>query len=96
MTRLFTIAGNKYRMIASIHFNRGKVYIHHVRTQNAYFRGGLEDMNFFTPQLQRSWTHVSALLEIRNERDYDMAVERLNSLIDEVGTDEETSAPFSA
>ena len=46
-------------------------------------------MNFFTPQLQRSWTHVSALLEIRNEREYDLAVERLISLLDEEGTDEQ-------
>ncbi len=31
---------------------------------------------------------MSALLKIRNEREYDLAVARLNSLIDEVGTDE--------
>lgn len=45
-------------------------------------------MSIMPPQLQRSWTQVSALLEIRNEREYDLALERLNSLIDEVGTDE--------
>ena len=45
-------------------------------------------MNVITPQLQRSWTQVSALLEIQDEQDYDLALERLNSLIDEVGTDE--------
>ena len=27
---MFTIGGNKYRLVASIHFNRGKVYIRHV------------------------------------------------------------------
>ena len=45
-------------------------------------------MSVITPQLQRSWTQVSALLNIQNERDYDLALERLNGLIDEVGTDE--------
>ena len=45
-------------------------------------------MSVITPQLQQSWTQVSALLKIRNEREYDLAVARLNSLIDEVGTDE--------
>ena len=45
-------------------------------------------MSVITPQLQRSWTQVSALLNIQDERDYDLALERLNGLIDEVGTDE--------
>ena len=45
-------------------------------------------MSVITPQLQRSWTQVSALVNIQNERDYDLALERLNGLIDEVGTDE--------
>ena len=31
---------------------------------------------------------VSPLLKIQNEREYDLALERLNGLIDEVGTDE--------
>ena len=44
-------------------------------------------MNVITPQLQRSWTQVSALLKIQNEQEYDLALERLNGLIDEVGTD---------
>ena len=38
-TVVFNIAGNKYRLIASIHFNRGKVYIRHVLTHPAYDRG---------------------------------------------------------
>ncbi|MDE2667985.1 MAG: hypothetical protein OXI69_17730 [Acidobacteriota bacterium] len=45
-------------------------------------------MSVITPELERSWTQVSALLTIQNEKDYDLAVDRLNSLIDEVGTDE--------
>ncbi len=46
-------------------------------------------MSLMTPQLERSWTQVSALLQIRNEQEYDFAVERLNSLIDQVGTNEQ-------
>ena len=36
---VFNIGGNKYRLIASIHFNRGKVYIRHVLTHTEYGRG---------------------------------------------------------
>ena len=45
-------------------------------------------MSVVTPQFERSWTQVSAFLTIQSEKDYDLAVDRLNSLIDEVGTDE--------
>lgn len=45
-------------------------------------------MNAISPQIQRSWPHVSDLFKIRNEQDYDVAVEHLNTLLDEVGTDE--------
>ncbi len=33
---VFNIGGNKYRLITSIHFNRGKVYIRHVLTHPEY------------------------------------------------------------
>jgi len=36
---VFNIGGNKYRLIASIHFNRGKVCIRHVLTHQQYTRG---------------------------------------------------------
>jgi mRNA interferase HigB len=36
---VFNIGGNKYRLIASIHFNRGKVYIRHVLTHREYDKG---------------------------------------------------------
>ena len=39
-------------------------------------------------ELQRHWAAISPLLSIRSEHDYDLAVERLNNLLDEVGTDE--------
>ena len=45
-------------------------------------------MSVITEELRQSWTQVSPLLEIRSERDYDAAIDRLNVLIDEVGADE--------
>ncbi len=45
-------------------------------------------MSVIAPQLRRSWNNISPLLRIQNEEEYDKAVERLNGLIDEVGTDE--------
>jgi len=35
---IFNIGGNKYRLIAAIHFNRGRVYIRHVVTHQEYDR----------------------------------------------------------
>jgi HTH-type transcriptional regulator / antitoxin HigA len=40
-------------------------------------------------ELQQYWTAISPLLSLRNEQEYDRAVERLNRLLDEVGTDEQ-------
>jgi mRNA interferase HigB len=37
---VFNIAGNKYRLTASIHYNRHKVYIRDVLTHETYDRGG--------------------------------------------------------
>lgn len=39
-------------------------------------------------EIQPHWTVVSPYLSIRNETDYDRAVEQMNELIDLVGTDE--------
>jgi len=36
---VFNISGNKYRLIASIHFNQGKVYIRYVLTHPEYDKG---------------------------------------------------------
>ena len=36
---VFNIGGNKYRLIASVHYDRGKVYIRHVLTHEEYNRG---------------------------------------------------------
>lgn len=45
-------------------------------------------MTALTQELQTHWTLFSPYLYIRHETDYDLAVERLNSLIDEIGSDE--------
>jgi mRNA interferase HigB len=37
---VFNIGGNKYRLIAAIHFNRGRVYVRNVLTHDEYDRGG--------------------------------------------------------
>jgi HTH-type transcriptional regulator / antitoxin HigA len=39
-------------------------------------------------QLQIYWANISPLLTIRNEKEYDAAVKRLNELLDEIGTNE--------
>ena len=36
---VFNIGGNKYRLITSVHFNRGKVYVRHVLTHREYDQG---------------------------------------------------------
>jgi HTH-type transcriptional regulator / antitoxin HigA len=46
-------------------------------------------MTVIPQELQQHWTAVSPLLSIRNEYEYDLAVARLNGLLDEVGTDEQ-------
>ena len=48
----------------------------------------MEAMNVSTKQLQENWASISRILTIRNEREYDQAVKRLNDLLDEIGTNE--------
>lgn len=45
-------------------------------------------MTIFSDKIYKSWEHISPLLTIRDEDEYDSAVERLNDLLDEIGTDE--------
>jgi HTH-type transcriptional regulator / antitoxin HigA len=49
----------------------------------------MEVMTGIPLELQQHWTAISPLLSLRNEQEYDRAVERLNRLLDEVGTDEQ-------
>ena len=46
-------------------------------------------MSMITEDIQAHWAAVSPLFVIRNESEYDTAIERLNELIDEVGSDEQ-------
>ncbi len=45
-------------------------------------------MRVSTKQLQENWAGMRRILTIRNEREYDRAIKRLNTLLDEVGTNE--------
>ncbi len=46
-------------------------------------------MSVIAPETEQSWAAIRPLLVIGNEQEYDLAVERLNGLLDEVGTDEQ-------
>ncbi|MCI0555380.1 MAG: transcriptional regulator [Anaerolineae bacterium] len=45
-------------------------------------------MTLVNDQIQTHWTNIAPLLTIRNEREYNAAVKRLNELLDELGTNE--------
>ena len=40
---VFDIGGNKFRLIAAIHFNRGKLFVRHVLTHPEYDEGKWKD-----------------------------------------------------
>jgi HTH-type transcriptional regulator/antitoxin HigA len=48
----------------------------------------MEKMTVFSKGIQTHWAHVQPILSIRNEREYDLAVARMNELLDEIGDDE--------
>jgi len=48
-------------------------------------------MNVMTKEIQTHWQAIGPVLTIQNEAEYDRAIERLNTLIDEIGTDERHS-----
>ncbi len=45
-------------------------------------------MTLVNHQIQNHWTNIAPLLIIRSERDYNAAIERMNELLDKIGTDE--------
>jgi len=45
-------------------------------------------MTLVNDQIQTHWTSIAPLLTIRNEREYNAAVNRMNELLDEIGTNE--------
>jgi HTH-type transcriptional regulator/antitoxin HigA len=48
----------------------------------------LGKMTLLNKELQIHWTNIAPLLTIRNEREYNAAVKRLNELLDEIGDNE--------
>ena len=48
----------------------------------------IEKMTLATPELQIHWQTIAPMLSIRNEREYNAAVKRLNELLDEIGDNE--------
>ncbi len=49
----------------------------------------MENLTLLPPDINTHWNIIAPILTIRNEQDYDLAIERLNVLIDEVGTNEQ-------
>jgi len=49
----------------------------------------METMNIFSPEIQNHWVAIKPMFSVQNEQEYDQAVERLNNLIDWVGTNEQ-------
>ncbi|RJP53179.1 MAG: transcriptional regulator [Anaerolineaceae bacterium] len=45
-------------------------------------------MTLLTNELRTHWANIASLLLIRNEREYNAAVKRLNALLDEIGDNE--------
>lgn len=45
-------------------------------------------MTLLTKNLQLHWTSLRPILSIRNEREYNLAIKRLDQLLDEIGTNE--------
>ena len=45
-------------------------------------------MTLVNDRIQTHWTNIAPLLTIRNEREYNAAVKRMNELLDEIGTNE--------
>jgi HTH-type transcriptional regulator/antitoxin HigA len=48
----------------------------------------MEEMSVVDKDLQSHWIAIAPLLVIRSEQDYELAVARLNHLLDQVGADE--------
>lgn len=46
-------------------------------------------MSVIAEDIQAHWSIVRPLFSIRNENEYDLAIERLNTLIDEIGDNEQ-------
>ncbi len=49
----------------------------------------MENLTALPPDINTHWNAIAPLLTIRNEEQYEQAIERLNNLIDEIGTNEQ-------
>jgi HTH-type transcriptional regulator / antitoxin HigA len=49
----------------------------------------MENLTTLPPDINIHWNAIAPLLTIRNEYQYDLAIDRLNNLIDEIGTNEQ-------
>ena len=45
-------------------------------------------MSTIAKDLQTHWAAIGPILSIHNQHEYDVAIDRLNNLIDEIGADE--------
>lgn len=46
-------------------------------------------MKITEEEVERHWASIGPLLTIRNEHEYDLSVQRMNALLDNIGTDEQ-------
>jgi HTH-type transcriptional regulator / antitoxin HigA len=49
----------------------------------------MESLTTLPPDINIHWSAIAPLLMIRNEEEYEEAIERLNDLIDEIGSNEQ-------
>jgi HTH-type transcriptional regulator / antitoxin HigA len=56
--------------------------------EGVQLNSGNKSMKSFPKDIQTHWEAISPLLTIRDEKEYDVAVNRLNELLDEIGTNE--------
>jgi hypothetical protein len=60
---VFNIAGNKYRLIVAIHYNRKKVYIHHVLTHAEYSRDHWRKWPCLPPSSAKPTPHIGGFVD---------------------------------
>lgn len=49
----------------------------------------MENLTTLPPDINIHWSALAPVLTIRNEEEYEQAIERLNDLIDEIGTNQQ-------
>jgi HTH-type transcriptional regulator/antitoxin HigA len=83
---IFNIGGNKYRLVAAIHYQHAKIVRASYINASGVRCRKVEKMKLRTAvKPMKNPGSREPFLAIRTEREYDAAVERLNSLVNEVG-----------